>query len=64
MHIKILLDRLGSGWFSKAPASQALIGELCATSPVVIPSDLLELWSFSNGGESDYLSLPPLAISF
>lgn len=59
MHIKILLDRPGSGWFSKAPASQALIGELCATSPVLIPLDLLELWSFSNGGESDYLSLPP-----
>jgi hypothetical protein len=59
MHIKILLDRPGSGWFSKAPASQTLIGELCAKSPVVIPSDLLELWSFSNGGESDYLKLPP-----
>jgi hypothetical protein len=59
MNIEPMLGRPESGWFRKAPASQVLIDELRSVAPVVIPSDLVDLWLFSNGGESDHLSLPP-----
>lgn len=59
MDIESILDSPTSGWFRKAPADPMLIEKLCAECPFEIPPVLLELWRFSDGGESEHLSLPP-----
>ncbi len=57
--MSVLPENLTSNWLRSAPAPRTLIDKLCQECPFPIPSGLLALWAYSNGGESDHLDLPP-----
>ncbi|WP_156401545.1 SMI1/KNR4 family protein [Duganella sp. Root1480D1] len=54
-----LPENLTNNWLRNSSAPQALIDKLCRECPFPIPSGLLALWAYSNGGESGHLDLPP-----